>query len=413
MQIRVGKFSLRYVDVLMTVYAGLAARYVVSVDGALYLASAKSFFEDQMPFQYHWIREPLFPVFLRAVHVLFGNSDLVFTIAQSILFVAAVRLLLNRSIKRNELVKDLALVFIVGNSIAIGYVGAVLQQIWMLTGLCLIAWYAIGFVERRIIDRRLIFESILVGIVCGLVSVFLLLPLGITMAAMGIALLLEDLKFKNASGRTIGRYFVATSMPVIFALTFLGAWFGFKAIELQKNPDPSFNAWIWDYEATYLQEGQTKAMVIKPLLNIGFDLPSPWVSENDIYGMGLPNERCGGGVSQIPEFAYAYTGDYFESTCRPSWAYKLAHYSHGISDRFLTFALSLGFLCTLTFGFLFSRRAFLISLPGSTLIAFYWYSGAGISRYGFPVFATATISIVVAGVIGWKKLKDRETSLLK
>ena len=411
MKISFGKLTIRVVDIIMIFYAALAARYVVSVDGALYLASAKAFLEEEMPFQYHWIREPLFPMFLRATHVIFGNSDVFFTIAQSILLVVAIRVLLNRAIQGKDIVKDLSVVFIVGNSIAIGYIGAVLQQIWMLSGLCLIAWYAIGFAERRKIDKRLIGESILVGIVCGLVSVFLLLPLGITMAAVGIALLLQDVKQSEFRGKRIGTYFIACSLPVIFSLTFLGAWFGFKALELRKNPDPSFNAWIWDYEATYLQAGQTKAMVIKPLLNIGFDLPSPWVSENDIYGMGLPNERCGGGISQVPEFAYAYTGDYFETTCRPSWAYKLAHYSHGVSDRFLTIALSLGFLCTMTLGFLISRKAFLISLPGSTLIAFYWYSGAGISRYGFPVFATATISVVVAGVVGWAKVKERKSSI--
>ncbi len=54
----------------------------VSVDGILYISSAKSFFSDDFASTYAWFREPGYPFFLAVVHLI-GNAGVLVVIAQA------------------------------------------------------------------------------------------------------------------------------------------------------------------------------------------------------------------------------------------------------------------------------------------------------------------------------------------
>ena len=63
--------------------SAVAVPIKVTVDGILYLSSAKSLFGHAMAANYAWFREPGYPVFLRVVHF-FGNDGIYIVIAQAL-----------------------------------------------------------------------------------------------------------------------------------------------------------------------------------------------------------------------------------------------------------------------------------------------------------------------------------------
>jgi hypothetical protein len=48
----------------------------VTVDGHLYMSSARALFTDKMVSNYYFIREPFFPFMLKIIKFFFGNNDL-------------------------------------------------------------------------------------------------------------------------------------------------------------------------------------------------------------------------------------------------------------------------------------------------------------------------------------------------
>jgi hypothetical protein len=64
------------------VVACIAVPFKVTVDGILYLSSAKSLFKRAFRTDYVWFREPGYPLFLRAIHFL-GNDGMYITLIQS------------------------------------------------------------------------------------------------------------------------------------------------------------------------------------------------------------------------------------------------------------------------------------------------------------------------------------------
>lgn len=395
-----------FFDSLLVFFITLAARYAVSVDGALYLASAKSLFSPEFPFQYHLIREPLFPIMLRAVHVLFGSADLSFIFVQASLLVAALRITGRRFFSHKKALQNLFSAFVALNTVTIGYVGTVLQQVLFICALLSLSYWSYGLLFLKISAKRKFIEGAVAGLLCSSLSV-LLLP-----AVLFVSIYVLAIKiFRSRRARNLTfRGVVAAFIPVIFATIFTTGWSFIKYEQLKTNPNPAYPAWIIDYGSsgpvTY-PEGRTKNMAIWSLLNVRDDLMAPGIRENVIYGMGITGERCGGGVSQVPEPSYAYTGEYFQMTCKAPWAYNLARSYFKFSFWGLTATLCLSVLLA---GYSIVRRnqkLLLALLPGLILIIFYWYRGAGISRYGFPILGTASLGLFVFAEGTIRKIQNR------
>jgi hypothetical protein len=62
--------------------------WIIPPDGTLYLTSAKSIFTSDMFAHYHWMREPLYPIFLKVL--LLSNNLFLVMLLQSILIGSAI-----------------------------------------------------------------------------------------------------------------------------------------------------------------------------------------------------------------------------------------------------------------------------------------------------------------------------------
>ncbi len=68
----------------VTVLVGcVAVPYKATVDGIVYISSAKSLFSDHFAVDYAWFREPGYPLLLRIIHF-FGNSGIFIVLVQSL-----------------------------------------------------------------------------------------------------------------------------------------------------------------------------------------------------------------------------------------------------------------------------------------------------------------------------------------
>ena len=69
-----------------------AARTTISWDGTIYLGSAKSLFTQSMVDYYQWLREPIYPLFLKITLGL-SSADTVFVSIQSLIFAFSITFL--------------------------------------------------------------------------------------------------------------------------------------------------------------------------------------------------------------------------------------------------------------------------------------------------------------------------------
>lgn len=121
-----------YIVGIVTLVSCVAVPFKVTVDGILYLSSAKSLFKSAFATDYAWFREPGYPVMLRMIHFL-GNDATYITIAQAIclglasaIALYAVRRVLGHS---NVTVGGLVLVLVLTlNPMYVIYSALVLQQ---------------------------------------------------------------------------------------------------------------------------------------------------------------------------------------------------------------------------------------------------------------------------------------------
>lgn len=121
-----------FMAVLVPVVSVLAIPTQITVDGIFYVASAKALFSPDFAYYYIWYREPGYPLFLKAIHLL-GNSALYVQAIQALCMGLAVWMLLyafRRSLGHDNVTRlqiGLAIVFMF-NPMYFTYSGNFLQQ---------------------------------------------------------------------------------------------------------------------------------------------------------------------------------------------------------------------------------------------------------------------------------------------
>lgn len=370
-------------------------------DSYLYLGSAKSLFTDSFLENYHWIREPGYPLLIRATSAIFGIQGLIFfqfilSWLSVILFIDSLKFLFNT--KRES--KTLYFAAIVSSAISAGYASSVLQQtsfIFMVS-----ATMNLVVVPRSL--KKRVFFAVLIALYSSLVSVILF--------AGVLAILLFNLVIRVMIERSIVRQSIALFLVALFAGSIVtSAWYGYKS-----NQDPTQriyqDAWnFWEFKNTW--EFQDDNPIKKYAYRIA-EVPSVVFALNQ-FGVETTYNQKGlvSGETQIfvankftsenscgrflpgPVEYIEKTGLDIPKTCRNSAGLQIVNFVHLLLSPVIPISGLVGFLIILYAPFLYGSRIALNLLLPIVSLSPYIVSSAGASRYGAPqlIFAPLLIAL--------------------
>lgn len=384
------KHEIFLITIFFVLGAANLARVYVSWDGYLYLASAKALFRPEFFTNYHWIREPLYPILLRLTHIFLGSSDIGFALLNSsILGLAIYFLLIKIKLQRYKIYAIYFLIY--GNTLTIGFIGSILQQV--LIGANLIAIFTLGIIIYENTYKKITKQDkiYIFAIAFGTaINTFILYPVFCVIYLFAIVLqLYKRTLIKN------GKFIIMSF--IIFMLTVL-TW------QIYKNENSQLTFGIFTdkispntYSSSFRDPLIPKNDIFTGLLGLTSD-----VGENDYFkseiltfGLGTENsvaENCGffnTGEIKVVE----YVDNYVTNSCKPTFFYKLLLYNQKIS-LFLYHAVVL----TLLIGNLLCLRksrglVVLVNLTCWTFFSVYFFFGMGISRYIFPLYFLGVILI--------------------
>jgi hypothetical protein len=399
---------------VVAIASATAVPLKVTVDGILYLSSAKALFKSTFARDYAWFREPGYPFFLKALHF-FGDDGMFIVVAQALClalaaFIAlyAVRRVLGYT---NVTVGQVIVtVFLTLNPMFLIYSGLVLQQALFALQLAL---FALGIVwaMNRYRPNRLSRPVLLVLVAVNFISsiwtsigwlYLALVPVALTVilcywpAARGMFRRAATLPWKVAGGFILAIATVALCV-VVYAVG-LQSYKGWEAIK-----------------APYLQSASVPGAVIEPLSGVP-NIPSvnqmtermlalahigtvaPYTHENDLF---LRQQM-------LPNWAYAQWDTAY--VLKPFTSYASGYITlpnpsdivHNVFARASVISpvvystMFVGFALLLLLSLI--RRKWGLLLVLSVPLAFlavYAASNSPIDRYGVPSYPWAVASVVV------------------
>jgi len=385
----------------VTILSMVAVPLKVTVDGIMYIASAKSLFQPDFGTDYALFREPGYPIFLRALHYL-GDDGMFIIMAQALClgtasFIAlyAVRQALGHGdVTVPQVVVTILLTL---NPMFLIYSALVLQQALFTLQLALFALGVIWAIHR---PRQLSRPGLLV---------------------------LVALNYVTAIWTSIGWLYLAL-VPVV--LTVIVSYWPTVLSKLSQAATALWNVLVyavglqvysgWEaVKAPYLKNTSIPGAVIEPLSSVPY-IPSavemtqrmfalmhmgtvdPYTKENDLF---LRQQMVPGwGISQwdtayVREPFTSYAPGYF-SLPNPSVVVHtfFAHVSP--ESPFLYSATFVGFLLALGLSLIRRKwRLLLVLLVPLAFLAVYAASNSPIDRYGVPAYPWASACVVV--LLGW------------
>jgi hypothetical protein len=368
----------------------MVARIYISWDGWLYLASAKALFKPEFYTNYHWFREPLFPIMLRISHTIFGSSDIGYSLTNSTVLGMSIYYLMSKiSIPRYKVYLINFVIF--GNTLTIGFVGSVLQQIMI--GANLVSIFTLGIIVKENLTRELMFKDkifVLFVTFATAISTIVMYPVFLTLVAFAIIMQIKNKQFvKNIKFLTI--------ILLIFT-TVIVTWNIYK----DKNSQLTFGIFsssLDSYNSSFRDPTITKSSIFTGLLGITSDVDQKdyYKSEVKTFGLGsetTPSENCGY-FNTGEEKAISYVSNYVTNSCKPTVAYKLIVSNHKLS----ALAYQIATITLLSGVILFLRKnkdlllfMFLISW---SFFSVYFFFGMGISRFIFPLYFLSVILLTL------------------
>ena len=370
-------------------------------DSYLYLGSSSSLFTDNFLENYHWVREPGYPLFIKITTSLMGAEGLIF--CQYVLSWLGVIFFiesLKHVFKTNRESKSLYVAGVFSLALSAGYASSVLQQIFFI--------FAVSATMNLIIvprsaKRKIIF-AILIGLLSSSVSVILFSGiLTVFFFYFVITAVLNRSNVKQA----------ITLILVVFLTgsVVTGSWYSFKSGQDQTKRIYQ-DAWnFWEFENTW--EYQDDNPIRKYAYRIS-EAPSVIFALNQ-FGVETTYSQKGLVSGETQTFvANKFSSDnacgryfpgpseYIERTklqapsfCRNAISLSMVNFIHMIlSPAIPIFGLA-SFLVIMYAPFLYgARMTFMILIPMMSLSP-YILSSAGASRYGAPqlIFAPLLISM--------------------
>lgn len=397
---------------IVTIVSVTAVPLKVTVDGVLYISSAKSLFKSELATHYVWYREPGYPLFLKAIHYL-GNDGLFVIAAQAIClglasFIAlyAVRRMLRQT---NVTVAQVLLTVVLTlNPMYLIYSALVLQQALFALQLAFCGLGVVWALRRPSWLRRstlliLVMLNYFVSIWTSIGWLYLaLVPTALTIVLCFWPATLKQLRrATTVAWKSVTGLLLSVGIVALCALVYvvgLQVYSGWEAVK-----------------APYLSSAQVPGAVIEPLSSVPY-IPTaqemtsrmlalmhmgtiePYTQENDLFlrQQMLPDWAFSQWDTKFIAEPYSSYADGYFSLPNPSdmlhdviaknsgWAPTL------YSTAFVGFLLALALaLVRRTWGLLL-----VLSVP-LAFIAVYAASNSPIDRYGIPAYPWAVASVVV------------------
>ncbi len=371
----------------------LAFLYPLTVtwDGYLYIGSGFSLFTNNFLTDYHWLREPAYPIFIRICYAIGGYTFLIF-IQFSLLTIAILQTkrLIEKLIpiagKRNLWIGSYLALFTLA-----GYAATILQQVLFIS----ITVALMSLLQKKESSHRLMGIGLL-SILAALTSV--LLFVGLCAAIFFLAVIKGDLR-KNVA--KISLPFIIFSSCGIMAES---TWYVFKNSQntsISKYQD-NVNFWEKPQGSTSLYDTVTKIPAIFAAVNSfgpGND-QNMWQSvglENRIYGTPLftADQICG-------KFIYG-PQDYISkvkipliSKCSNSEGISILNSINRILGALIPFISLFGLFLMLLLSRNSSKSGFVVLfLPALSQFP-YLVANYGGSRYGVPQLVLACFMFPLA-----------------
>lgn len=395
----------------LALFASAVIPLLVTVDGIVYIANAKSILTDDFAAIYTMYREPGFPLFLKGVHF-FGDAGVLLVLTQSALMATAGLLAffsINRLIGHTQpRLWELTLLWIfLINPMFLGYSGTVLQQALFSFQLAVFALFLSLALKPSPRSPRWLLALLTIlwyvlGIATSIGWMYLaLLPVTITLFLLyqaGLVKLLTKVTKKKRLGQLIALF----TIPLLLIVTY--------SIGRQ-----TFQVWE-NFKQPFIAAQKDDGYVIKPLETVPY-IPTPvemtqrtmslmnmiviepYEKENDLF-MGIqmrrqsPSSSWDSAWDVEPQASYAL--NYFVIT-NPG---EILHNGYARLASIAAFWYQASFvamwLCAV---FLLIRKrwkaAIILILAPINFLLVYAASNSPIDRYGIPAWAFAAASVVV------------------
>lgn len=377
---------------------------VVTWDGYLYLGSAEAFLIQDFR-QYHWLREPLYPLYLALTLSTGGTQLFVFT--QSLMLSLGV-ILLSRAFrgKTTSLFREVLKITVV-QALVFGFSATVLQQPLIFFLLSLASFFLL---TEKSVSTKL-----------GLSITFFLLTLTSLQVSVGF-LLAAPILWAFRSKLRLRKVLIKSASLVLTGILAFAGWQAFKAQHATSDNFWGGKVNFWEYDNSFNNYDLLNKLTLIPstylALNsagVEFYIERSWVVGFELRTYGtptyLPNETCGKVLNGPVDYATAASPlSFFDQTCVSEQRILLVNaITKTVSGVTPAFTLS----AFLFYCFLVLRRVYEKDWPGLTSLAFipivfapYLFANAAISRYGLPLVA---LNIILAIEYGSLKL----TALLR
>lgn len=403
---------------IVTAASVTAVPLKVTVDGILYLSSAKALFKSEFATDYAWFREPGYPIFLKSIHY-FGDDGIFIVVAQALCLALATFIALyvvRRALGHSNVTvwQVIVTVLLTLNPMFLIYSGLVLQQALFALQLALFAlgvlWAMSRYRPRRLsrpVLVALVTVNYLSSIWTSIGWLYLaLVPVTITVilcywpAVRGVLRRAVTLPWK-----VVGGLVVAVAAVALCILVY--------AVGLQ-----SYKGWE-SIKAPYLNSSTVPDAVIEPLQSVP-RIPTlgemtermlalahigtiePYTHENDLF---LRQQM-------LPDWAYSQWDTKY--VLKPYTTYARGYISmpnpsdivHNVFAKNSAWAPTLYSTAFVGFPLLMLlaliRRKWGLLLVFSVPLAFlavYAASNSPIDRYGIPSYPWAIASIVI--LLSW------------
>jgi cbb3-type cytochrome oxidase subunit 3 len=401
---------------VVTVVSIVAIPLKVTVDGIMYIASAKSLFQNDFGTNYALFREPGYPIFLRTLHYL-GDDGMFIVAAQGLCMGTASFIALyavRRALGHDDvtIAQVIVTILLSLNPMFLIYSALVLQQALFTLQLALLVLGVVWAMHR---PRRLSRPALLALVALNYLSAIWTSIGWLYLALVPVVLTVIVSYWPTVRGRfqqaaTALRKLLVGSISVVAIMALFVLVY---AVGLQV-----YSGWE-AIKAPYLKNSSIPGAVIEPLSGVP-NIPSaadmtlrmfalmhmgtvePYIQENDLF---LRQQMVPGwGISQYDtlyerEPFTSYAPGYF-SLSNPSVAVHTLFAKASRASPLSYSATFVGFLLALGLSLIRRKwRLFLVLLVPLAFLAVYAASNSPIDRYGIPAYPWAGASVVV--LLGW------------
>lgn len=411
------KKTLIFEGIIGVVFSLLVVPLKITVDGSLYISSAKSLYSMEIIENYHWVREPIYPMLLRFINDTFGSSDLGIIFIQSIFLMSATILVVfiffeYFNITKFSLFSAGILFVLLINPYYLLFSGLPLQQ-------SLFAFYLALYLATIRYAQEITLYSQLILFHISFVALFLItIMTSPAFFYLGIFVFLINTLFITTTFIRVDKrlkFFVVAIITVFMTLLVfaIGAttnkiWNDIKSSYTVKQNVESVEDFTHPLDmsvADVILDGDINPINAIPAYGkrlgalLHFNRDDTWpFSELEIYSelMLFSGWRCGAVDPFFSEPYATYSKDYFTSNCRSEELHK--QYSKiRILNPYIYWLSMISIFIIITISVIRKNTRFLsfFIIPGFFLFS-YAFIDAGLDRYGIPIYPWAISATLIS-----------------